>query len=200
MTENEAIKNQTVSALMVPGERRWDEDLVKDIFTERDDILSIPISDNVEDKWYWRKERYGQYSVKSAYIFMQESKPQSNLFGNSDFWKRMWNLQIPPKIKTFMWRAITGCLPTKDALRVKHVNVTVECPLCNYADESVAHVFLKCSFASLCWNAMGFDTNDSEHESFGEWVSGIFNQWSSEKHQLGATLCWTIWKCRNDLV
>lgn len=91
MTENEFIKNQTVSALMVPGERRWDENLIKDIFIQQDAtvILSIPLSGSIEDNWYLRKEMYGQYSVNSAYIFMQESKPHASLVGNTGFCKRM---------------------------------------------------------------------------------------------------------------
>lgn len=66
-----------------------------------------------------------------------------------------------------MWQAITGCLPTKDVLQVKHVNVTVECPL-HCVAESVTHVFLKCSYASLCWATLGVDSNGSTHDSFVE--------------------------------
>lgn len=44
------------------GENWWDEDLVKDIFEERDInlILSIPLNDN--DNNYRRPEKLGHYS------------------------------------------------------------------------------------------------------------------------------------------
>ncbi|KAL8113779.1 hypothetical protein AgCh_020904 [Apium graveolens] len=97
-TRNEAIKGKTVSNLMVMGERRWDVDLVRDIFNQRDTSLILATSvgeDN--DGWYWRKEKLGQYSVKSAYILIQENKGHADTIGSSNFWKRMWNLKVPPK-------------------------------------------------------------------------------------------------------
>ncbi|KAL8115127.1 hypothetical protein AgCh_021812 [Apium graveolens] len=38
---------------------------------------------------------------------------------NPGFWRKLSNLKIPVKVKHFLWQAVTGCLPTKDALRVK---------------------------------------------------------------------------------
>lgn len=98
-TESTDIEDHTVAMLMVPNERRWDEDLVKHLFNQRDAnlILAAPISDNNEDSWYWRKEKSGNFSVKTAYILIQESKPMVNQCGNTRFWKRMWSLTIPLK-------------------------------------------------------------------------------------------------------
>lgn len=36
--------------------------------------------------------------------------------------------------------------------------------------------------------------------SFAEWLMNSFNGWNKNKRQLGAMLCWSIWKCRNDMV
>lgn len=48
MTVNEAIKGPTVSALIVTNERRWDIDLIHDIFDQRDVdlILATPPTNN----------------------------------------------------------------------------------------------------------------------------------------------------------
>ena len=48
MTGNAAIENHPVSALMIPNERKWDADLVKDVFIQRDAdlILATPLSEN----------------------------------------------------------------------------------------------------------------------------------------------------------
>lgn len=48
-------------------------------------IISIPIHQGESDSWYWRKEKMGQYSVKSAYAMMQEKKHTSHLSDNSSF-------------------------------------------------------------------------------------------------------------------
>lgn len=53
-TVHSAIQNEKVSSLMVTGENRWDEDLLNDIFEERDInlILSIPLLNNIPDRVY----------------------------------------------------------------------------------------------------------------------------------------------------
>ncbi|KAK1393065.1 hypothetical protein POM88_012121 [Heracleum sosnowskyi] len=56
--ENAWLRDPVFSTLMVTNERRWDEDLIKDVFLERDAnlILAIPLADNNVDGWYWRKD------------------------------------------------------------------------------------------------------------------------------------------------
>ena len=93
-----------------------------------------------------------------------------------------------------------GCLPTKDMLRIKQVNVNVACALCNMDAESAAHVLLDCSFARSCWETANINIVSTGHESFSEWAINIYDVWSADKRQFGAMLCWTIWKCRNDLI
>ncbi|KAK1364244.1 hypothetical protein POM88_039805 [Heracleum sosnowskyi] len=79
-----------------------------------------------------------------------------------------------------MWRAISGCLPTKDRLRVKHVNVNVVCSLCNSEVESTEHLFLDCSFAKSCWITAGISWNFNDQMSFRDWAVKEFNEWCSE--------------------
>lgn len=88
---------------MITGENIWDVDLLHDLFTERyvNLILSIPLGDKVEDNWYWRQEKLGSYSVKSAYNMLQASKRINHGNDNSGFWRKWWNLKIPPKVKSF---------------------------------------------------------------------------------------------------
>lgn len=100
------------------GSVAWDVDLIRDIFEERDAdlILSIPLREDDRDTWYWCHEKMGHYSVKSGYIVLQEAKPSIITADNSGFWRKLWQLKIPSKMKNFLWRAVTNCLPTKDLL------------------------------------------------------------------------------------
>lgn len=68
-TDNEVIRNKNVDMLIVPNQNIWDVDLITDIFSERDAqlILSIPLRISDTDNWFWKWERLGHYSVKSAY-------------------------------------------------------------------------------------------------------------------------------------
>lgn len=71
-TRNTAIENQTVSSLMITGEKRWDVELIADVFDQRDAelIVNIPLNDQVKGNWYWRKDKLGQYSVKGGYLLL----------------------------------------------------------------------------------------------------------------------------------
>ena len=115
-TRNPALQGQFVTSLISLDSNSWDTDLVMDIFDSRDAniILSIPLNNEVNDSWYWRREKMGNYSVKSAYLLTQEAKNENGIAANSGFWRKLWNLKIPPKVKNFLWRACTNSLPTKD--------------------------------------------------------------------------------------
>ncbi|XP_074327790.1 uncharacterized protein LOC141665702 [Apium graveolens] len=88
-TESTDIEGHTVSMLMAPNERKWDEDLVKHLFTQRDVnlILATPLSDNIEDSWYWRKEKSGNFSVKTA-----EAESTSHVLLDCSFARCCWEI------------------------------------------------------------------------------------------------------------
>ncbi|XP_074327365.1 uncharacterized protein LOC141665282 [Apium graveolens] len=81
-----------------------------------------------EDTWSWNREKMGHYSVRSAYKCIQEDKDHSAInSSNTIAWSRIWNLKIPQKVKIFMWRALSNCIPTKDQLLLRRVNVSYLC-------------------------------------------------------------------------
>lgn len=114
-TNNIALEGETVSSLFVTREHRWDDELSYDIFEESDVnlILVIPLNSTDQDVWFWKMEKLGHYSVKSAYLLLQMRKNNDAVDTNASCWNKLWALRIPPKVKHFMWRAITGCLPGK---------------------------------------------------------------------------------------
>ena len=139
----------TVQQLMTVDGKNWDKDLVADIFNQRDQalILNIPLScRSIADQWYWLHERNGMYSVKSCYRHQQtqiaESSPQ--------VWSLLWKLPVPPKIRSFMWRALKGVLPTADNLRRRMIQVQSLCPVCVQDRESMHHLLGRCPIAREC--------------------------------------------------
>ncbi|KAJ8645773.1 hypothetical protein MRB53_007521 [Persea americana] len=93
---NEDIATAPVSSLMMSDQRRWDYDIVADIFDTRDKdlILQIPLSNRRNsDVWYWLADPRGSYSVCSCY------KMQSNMtdISPSCIWRQMWRLEVPGK-------------------------------------------------------------------------------------------------------
>lgn len=110
---------------------------------------------NTTNAWYWRKEKLGQYLVKTAYNLLQESHSAAHSSNSLVFWR---NLKIPAKVKHFFWSASIGCLPTKDRLREKKVMVNELCPICNMEPKYVLHILptcSSCSFTKECFINIG---------------------------------------------
>lgn len=126
VSRHPALQNQNVTCLMKTGTREWDGEVIQDLFEVRDQILiyGIPLSNGQEDDIrYWFRDRSGLFTVKSVYNLLQDLNGDWVENANSGFWRRLWNLKIPPKVKNFLWRAANGYLPTKAALRLKHVPI-----------------------------------------------------------------------------
>ncbi|KAH9722180.1 reverse transcriptase domain-containing protein [Citrus sinensis] len=194
----EEILMAPVCSLMVADERRWDFDVVTDLFNTRDIdlILKIPLSVRRDrDMWHWLADPGGVFSVRSCYKLMTYDANTSAL----SFWRRLWKLEVPSKVKNFLWRAATNVLPTYDNLLRRRVQVLPLCVVCNTCNESIIHILVDCGFAKACWIAspIGYIGHIS---SFMEWLGIIFNRCSKEECELAAMVCWRIWVQRNDKV
>ena len=185
-----------MSSLMVPNQRSWDLDVIADIFNSRDKelILQIPLSYCREsDVWYWLHDPCGVYSVRSCYKYLTHHDTNSS----SRIWKSLWKLEVPGKVRNFLWRAATNVLPTADNLVRRRVDIMPTCSLCHACNETVTHALLECGFAKSCWmsSAVGFL---GHYSSFLDWLESIFSTYSRENCQLAAMICWRIWIHRND--
>lgn len=71
-------------------------------------IKGIPICvTNQDDCVAWTKCKTGSYSVKSGYQLLCESEAKEVPWGSSDegvklFWKNIWRLKVPNKVRVFL--------------------------------------------------------------------------------------------------
>ena len=72
------------------------------------------------------------------------------------FWKQVWSVMIPPKIKNFIWRACTDSLPLRTKLFDRKILNTFSCVLCLEATESCTH---------LLWDALLLKLFGNKHLS-----------------------------------
>lgn len=67
------------------------------------------------------------------------------------YWhKTIWKPNIPPRFFISLWLGLQGRLKTAD--RLKFLNITQVCILCNTCDETNAHIFFACSAANAVWS------------------------------------------------
>ena len=148
----------------------WDADLVKSNFVahEAEVILSIPISTTLpEDSRVWAGTRNGSFTVRSAYevafnlikegkkqVFLGESSDRSKM---KEFWKFIWKLECPNKVKQFFWKACKNILPTNSTLVSRKITRDDRCGLCGLCETS-GHALWGCKFASEVWKNGGLPT------------------------------------------
>lgn len=100
----------TVS-MLINGEHQWNEHLIRQHFLpeDADHILKIILPKSPRpDGQLWAFDKHGNYSVKSGYqVALRLKFPDcpSSSKRNSSEWHAIWKLDIPEKVKIFMWRA-----------------------------------------------------------------------------------------------
>jgi len=110
-------KTSNVEVLINLVSIRWRTEIIDHVFNEQEAeaIKNIPLSStNQMDVLVWPFTPFGNYSVKSGYWFLFENSAQPQRADqDSGFWKKIWSLEVPSKIKNFVWRASREALPVK---------------------------------------------------------------------------------------
>lgn len=175
---------------------------------EKEAILRIPIPRKVTyDSLVWAHSKNGSYTVKSGYVenvnkvtVAQVNASSSNVVPNS-LWKEIWRLQVPPKVKHFLWRACSAALPTKVNLFRRKCSPNVMCPCCEKEAETLEHLLFFCDWAkrALFCCMLSVRVDCIGFSSFENWCL----KWMVEDNSIDdrcksflATMCWEIWKER----
>lgn len=197
-----ALREATVHNLFKTNSREWDGDIINDLFDDRDReaIKNIVLCRNqYADTRYWLFEQNGQYTVRSAYKLLQ--RIHGNWVENEDtkLWRGLWKLQIPGKVKIFLWRALNSYLPTKSNLQSRMVQTDDVCPLCGADKETIAHCFIHCLLAKSCWDMVCPEVSFDSLMNFVTWFVYVLEH-LKEKATKISMVCWSIWRARNDVV
>ncbi|GAA0141936.1 hypothetical protein LIER_42693 [Lithospermum erythrorhizon] len=116
-------------------------------------ILTMPLHNiHREDTFIWEPGSQNRFSVKSAYQLYRassranETQPSSSSYSTQVF-KRMWKLNIPEKVKHFLWKGLRDSLPIIDNLIKRKMTIEPICLLCGQANESTSHIFNTCNIS-----------------------------------------------------
>ena len=91
------------------------------------------------------------------------------------FWKSIWTLNVPGKIKHFLWKSCTNSLPSKENLMKRAIPIDSICHLCSRDNESVLHALWGCEKVQKVWatNFGWVDRNKASSGSFSNLVQLI---------------------------
>ena len=158
-------------------------------------VVLTPLSSN-RDVFKWRETSSGQFTVQSMY---QALINNGQMFNH----KLIWKLNLPLKIKIFLWYLVKGIILTKDNLIKRNWNGNKKCGFCN-TDESIQHLFIECHVARHMWRlfhfCFGMSAPRSVRHIFSTWITGIDLKTKRLVITGVSVFCWAIWISRNDLV
>lgn len=109
-------------------------------------------------------------------------------------------VQVPQKIKQFMWKACSNILPLCTKLFDRKITSNFSCPVCGDEAETIDHTFMNCSVALAVWgkhpNLMALLQSGM---CFVDWVEVILSSLSSPDIEIFFTLVWFIWRHCNEV-
>ena len=126
----------------------------------------------------------------------------SNAGRQHSFWKHVWFVVIPPKIKNFIWRACTDSLPLQTKLFDRKISNSFSCVLCLEAAESCTHLLWECSFAQVVWLQAPFQNSIRLplHIQFMEVIDMAIHKLQTPELEIFFRALWMIWNCQNKLI
>lgn len=156
---------QSVSELIDSTTRTWNRQVLLQHFIrpDVDVIMNIPLSFRMQQNfWAWHYDKRGVFSVRSAYRIITAIKYQREDWldqrpGRSDTaadrraWTQLWKVQVPSKVRVFVWRLAHMSLPTGTVRHTRSMATSLACSICNETTDSWRHSLFECRMARCVW-------------------------------------------------
>lgn len=119
-------------------------------------------------------------------------------------WKCIWKLNVPQKIRNFLWKSVHRALSSMVDLFKRKSSPSPICPICNISEESVKHMFIRCPWvAVICFGGpLNHRVDSVGNLTWVQWLLSLLALDSWSYHDTGWVLsyaaftCWHIWKAR----
>ncbi|CAL1376453.1 unnamed protein product [Linum trigynum] len=163
----------------------------------------------MEDKLIWHGTSDGVFSVKLAYHFAILLDQQGGHWKSVASWMyraswiQLWNANIPPKMKMFVWQIFNRILPTTEALIEKKVSVLPQCLVCWAESDTMEYLFLHCPVARALLDHSGLDHlgQGLPRHTFPLFLKKLMLLLAQPNLFLAVVpLLWRIWRSRNWVV
>ncbi|XP_062119188.1 uncharacterized protein LOC133832929 [Humulus lupulus] len=151
-----------------------------------------------EDEITWPISKDGKYSVKSGYRVAKAINKAQEGGSRGDYkekwWKALWKLEVPPKVKIFWWKVCHKWIPAKVCLKRRGMDLNTTCSLCKIDEERVGHALWWCKltkefskFVVVSW-ATWERRNKVEHGSYCAEGTALVD-WALSLLSYDKTLC-----------
>ncbi|XP_056698409.1 uncharacterized protein [Spinacia oleracea] len=201
-----------VKDLMRNDARVWNTHLIWKSFEKETtrEILSLHIpEDNTDDQIQWVADKKGNPTVKSVYNFLiLNHVDYQSIDRHDNIWTKLWQSDLSPKWKVFVWKLMHNALATKDNLRRRGMGGDNVCVLCEHDMESTSHLLREYTVAAHVWrsSSLGVSTITNTHLHFRDWIKNFLNFLWKEDGRTSirvitfVTILWSIWLHRNSVI
>ena len=138
------------------------------------------------------------YQVHSGYHLLcelqgNEVASSSDIDGQRKFWKSLWKLNIPNKVKIFLWRACTNSIPTMLNLCKRKIVPSSACNHCHVGEETVLHALWPCEAVCLVWCSyfLAIPSEFNRVSLFRDLLKLVIC--SSQNSEVFAMVYWALW-------
>jgi hypothetical protein len=143
--------SQWTVAEMVNDSGNWKMEILSSLLpmdlVNKIKALPPPRDADGSDERVWPGDRLRQFTVSSAYKMLAGYRELEI----DDMWRCIWKLNVPERIRHFIWRLRYGRLPTNKACHRWGFGAPY-CVHCVSAEESIIHVLRDCPLAHHTWN------------------------------------------------
>ena len=151
---------------------------------------------NGDDQQLWRFTKDGCYSVKLGFrrccdIAYGSTHPKGRQ------WHKLWQLNLPSRIRYFLWRLGKVCWPLRSYLQYRGISVPLCCIHFEKDVENACHIFLTCPLEKSCWQKvglMGMIEGSLEYvEGFIDCLFSRLQAWPPYVMNKAAMVLWGLW-------
>ncbi|MBA0655204.1 hypothetical protein Goklo_007711, partial [Gossypium klotzschianum] len=129
-----------------------------------------------------------------------ENDPSAYALQNNsrNFYRNLWLLNLPLKVKILVWKISWNYIPTRVNLNCRRLLNNVTCVGCGNAAESANHIFRECPVTRTVWEELLFpELLQVHHMDFVQWLTWVFEQNSTNRRRIFCCALWAIWGERN---
>lgn len=129
--------------------------------------------------------------------------------GSSDFeseakaWTTLWFVQVPGKIRNFMWRLAKHTILTEDVRHNRNMSDDDKCQLCGMRD-SWRHSLFECSVARCVWGLVDEDVMNyiqaSTKTRAKVWLFSAIEHLPKDSLVMMVVTMWAIWWARRKAI
>ncbi|KAG8473535.1 hypothetical protein CXB51_035829 [Gossypium anomalum] len=134
------IRHSKVSNLIDRDSVTWKQEKIQSLFGEEQTqrIIAIPLANSEsQDALVWRGDNTGVYTAKNGYKWsntIEVSNIQQNPLAK--FYKRLWVIKVPSKIRVHLWRVAKEYVPVLYNLRIRKLVNNTLCQVCKKEEET----------------------------------------------------------------